>query len=125
MMSDVPWAVAWYGQRRCVWLTLNAFQNKDLASDKENFFYINDFVNPIYGVYLTPKTLDMRFQADMIRGGNLSWGGLILSTMLFSKDSSGHRVAPEPFPLRKVAEHYLPGQLFLADWARWDKPKAE
>ena len=21
-MSDVPWAVAWYGQRQCVWLTL-------------------------------------------------------------------------------------------------------
>jgi len=24
MMSDVPWAVAWYGQRQCVWLTLDA-----------------------------------------------------------------------------------------------------
>ena len=24
MMSDVPWAVAWYGDRQCVWLTLDA-----------------------------------------------------------------------------------------------------
>ena len=23
MMSDVPWAVAWYGNRPSVWLTLN------------------------------------------------------------------------------------------------------
>jgi hypothetical protein len=33
MMSDVPWAVAWYGQRQCVWLTLNA---------QDDFFAIND-----------------------------------------------------------------------------------
>ena len=24
MMSDVPWAVAWYGNHQCLWLTLNA-----------------------------------------------------------------------------------------------------
>jgi len=23
-MSDIPWAMAWYGQRQSVWLTLNA-----------------------------------------------------------------------------------------------------
>ena len=23
MMSDVPWAVAWYGDRQCVWLSLD------------------------------------------------------------------------------------------------------
>ena len=27
MMSDVPWAVAWYGHHQCVWLTLNIKMN--------------------------------------------------------------------------------------------------
>ena len=45
MMSDVPWAVAWYGQRQCVWLTLNA---------QDDFFAINDNLKPVQALYLTP-----------------------------------------------------------------------
>ncbi|MBC8094680.1 MAG: hypothetical protein H7Y43_02600, partial [Akkermansiaceae bacterium] len=123
MMSDVPWAVAWYGQRQSVWLTLHAFHNPLNQGDKENFFYINDFMRPIYGLYLTSRTMDMRFQGEMIRGGSLSWGGLILSTMLTKND--GKHVVPPPFPLRQCAERYLPDQMFLADWPRWEKPKLE
>ncbi|HLP76196.1 MAG TPA: hypothetical protein VK327_04695 [Candidatus Paceibacterota bacterium] len=126
MMSDVPWAVAWYGNRQSMWLTLNAFQNTDDRDDKENFFYINDFVKPIYGLYLTSKTMDMRFQSDMIRGGSTSWGGLILSTMLTKdKDRPGRHEVPRPFPLRQCNERYLPEQMFLSDWERWEKPKGE
>ena len=27
MMSDIPWAVAWYGDRQCAWTTLNSAMN--------------------------------------------------------------------------------------------------
>jgi len=40
MMSDVPWAVAWYGRHQCVWLTLNA---------QDDFFAINDYLKPVQG----------------------------------------------------------------------------
>lgn len=122
IMSDIPWAVAWYGHHQCLWLTLSAQPSPLATADKENFFYINDFVKPIYGLYLTPKTIDMRFQAELIRGGSASWGALVLSTLL-TKNDEGNHVVPKPFPLRQCAERYLPDQMLLADWDRWNRPK--
>jgi 4-amino-4-deoxy-L-arabinose transferase-like glycosyltransferase len=49
MMSDIPWAVAWYGYSQCVWLTLNP---------QNDFFAINDYDKPIQAIYLTPLTVD-------------------------------------------------------------------
>src|SRR5439155_4903871 len=46
IMSDMPWAVAWYAQRQCLWLTLDA--------DAE-FFAVNDFLKPVRALYLTPQ----------------------------------------------------------------------
>jgi hypothetical protein len=114
MMSDVPWAVAWYGNRQCVWLTLNALQDPSNLESRENFFTINDFQKPISGLYLTPKTLDLHFQSELIRAGNYSWGTFILNTLL-------HKEVPSPFPLGKIAPDYLPEQMFLSDWERWRK----
>jgi 4-amino-4-deoxy-L-arabinose transferase-like glycosyltransferase len=114
MMSDVPWAVAWYGHRQCVWLTLNALQDPADPAAHENFFAINDFQKPINGVYLTPKTLDQRFQTELFRSGAFSWGNLILNTLL-------RREVPPGFPLREIAPEYLPEQMFLTDWKRWQK----
>ncbi|HEU5126151.1 MAG TPA: glycosyltransferase family 39 protein [Verrucomicrobiae bacterium] len=125
IMSDVPWAVAWYGDRQCVWLTLDAFPDSgETDGGGENFFAINDLKKTIYGLYLTPKTLDMHYQSDIIRGGAPSWGSLILKTML-TKDTSGKLVVPAPFPLRQVAPGYLPEQMFLTDWPRWDQVKSQ
>ena len=49
MMSDIPWAVAWYGNRSCLGLTLDV---------KKEFFAIHDFQKPIQALYLTQSTLD-------------------------------------------------------------------
>ncbi len=38
MMSDIPWAVAWYGDRQAVWLTLNATADPNNPNSTENFF---------------------------------------------------------------------------------------
>jgi 4-amino-4-deoxy-L-arabinose transferase-like glycosyltransferase len=114
LMSDIPWAVAWYGNRQCVWLTLNATHNPKDPTENENFFAINDMLKPINGVYLTPKTMDMHYQSDLIRAGAYSWGNLLLNTMLRGE-------VPTPFPLREIAPGYLPEQMFLTDWKRWNK----
>jgi 4-amino-4-deoxy-L-arabinose transferase-like glycosyltransferase len=49
IMSDVPWAVAWYGERQCVWLSNN---------DQDDFFAINDYVKTVSALYLTMKTMN-------------------------------------------------------------------
>jgi hypothetical protein len=103
MMSDIPWAVAWYGNRQCVWLTLDA---------QEQFFAINDNLKPVRGLYLTPLTMDSRFLTEWVRAGEHSWGSFVLEGML-------RREIPPTFPLRKAPNGYLPEQLFLTDWERW------
>jgi hypothetical protein len=118
MMSDVPWAAAWYGNRQCVWLTLNALPDPSTPNSRENFFAINDFEKPINGLYLTQKTLDGRFQSEMIRPANFGWGTLVLSIIL----NKGN--VPAPFPLRENGSEFVPEQqMFLTDWKRWQKER--
>ena len=88
MMSDVPWAVAWYGQRQCVWLTLNA---------QDDFFAINDYMKPVQALYLTPETMDGKFVSDWVRGGEHSWGSFVRSGVLQNQ-------IPPGFPLRNRAD---------------------
>jgi len=42
MSSDIPWAIAWYSQRMCVWL----------PSKKEEFFALSDFRIKIVAILL-------------------------------------------------------------------------
>ena len=104
MMSDVPWAVAWYGQRQCIWLTLDA---------TDNFFAVNDLLKPVRGLYLTPQTLDGRFATQWIKPGAKGWGHFLLESIL------QRRAFPATFPLREAAPGLLPDQLFLTDQKRW------
>lgn len=117
LMSDVPWAVAWYGNRQCVWLTLEATGISDVDSD-ENFFAVNDRLKPVYGLYLTPRSTNMRFETEILPAG--SWGSLILDVSLGSRQ--GRPVVPATFPLRTVAPRFLPEQILLVDWPRWNRP---
>lgn len=110
IMSDIPWAVAWYGDRQCVWLTANA---------DADYYAISDFLKPIKALYLTPLTTDSRILSQWVRAGQKSWPTFILE-FLFNKR------APDKFPLRYAREGYFPEQLFLCDWERWkgDSPAA-
>jgi hypothetical protein len=103
MMSDVPWAVAWYGRHQCVWLTLNA---------QDDFFAINDYLKPVQALYLTPGTMDGKFVSDMVRSGEHSWGSFIALGVLQNQ-------IPLGFPLRNSPTGFLPERLFLTDRERW------
>ena len=113
MMSDIPWAVAWYGDRECVWLTLYANPAEGNSRQwQESFYAINDALKPINALYLTSRSLDSRFQTDWLRAGEWSWGEFIMGTAF-------RKSVPPGFPLTKMPPGYWPEQLLLCDWARW------
>jgi hypothetical protein len=103
MMSDIPWAVAWYGNRQCIFLTLDY---------EKAYNDINDFQKPIRALYLTPRSLDGRFLSDWVRTGERSWGSFVFNAMI------GQQV-PRYFPLQHQPEGFRPEQLFLSDRKRW------
>jgi uncharacterized membrane protein YuzA (DUF378 family) len=114
VMSDVPWAMAWYGQRQSIWLTLRCKPDPKDRNLHEDFFAVNDYLKPINALYLTPQTMDARFLSQWIRAGDQSWGSFILESMLKGK-------VPSDFPLSASQTGWLPEQLVLTDWQRWSK----
>jgi hypothetical protein len=102
MMSDVPAAMAWYGDRQCLPLT---------KTYPDDFFEVNDNIKSVQALYLTPKTMDNRFLSQMVKDKQ-SWGRFILESL-----SRGE--IPDGFPLKKAPAGFLPDQFFLTDWDRW------
>jgi 4-amino-4-deoxy-L-arabinose transferase-like glycosyltransferase len=92
-MSDIPWAMAWYGQRQCVWLTPKV---------QPDFSEINDLQKPVDVLFLTKITLDSRIITDWITAGSESWPYMILETAQFStqRDANGQDTWPKHVELR-------------------------
>jgi len=106
MMSDVPWAVAWYGHHQCVWLTLNM---------QEDFNAIGDnYQKPVTGLYLTPETMDVPLLSDCARGGDNSWGRFLLKALAQNQISTTFPLTHAPSGSAGVASG-----LFLTDRVRW------
>jgi hypothetical protein len=103
MMSDMPWAVAWYGLRQCVSLSL---------TPEKDFFAINDFQKPIKGLYITQLTLDERFLSKLVKGEHKAWWMFILKLTATGK-------VVDAFPLKYAWTAAMPYQILLADWERW------
>jgi hypothetical protein len=112
MMSDMPWAVAWYGQRKCLWATLDAPSDLKNAS-RSDFFTVHDFKKPIQGILLTRVTTDARWFSQMIQGQDYAWGKFMLECLLRTN-------VPVGFPLKYSPPGFLQhGLLFLSDHDRW------
>ena len=112
-MSDVPWAVAWYGQRQCAGLTLKSVKGatEDLATREDLSELSNQCGKPVKGLLLSPVTLDRGFRE--MRTTYSSWGGLVLLYAL--KDQ-----VPLDFPLgASNRRSFFPEMLMLADYDRW------
>jgi 4-amino-4-deoxy-L-arabinose transferase-like glycosyltransferase len=104
IMSDIPWAVAWYGNRTSVWLPLDS---------GDSFAAIHQ-QKPVRALYLTPQTLDNRFLTQWVQGENQGWGAFISQCLL-------RREVPTGFPLQHAYADYFPEQLFLSDQQRWNR----
>ena len=101
--SDIPWAVAWYGERPGLWLTLTTHPD---------FFTFYDYNKPIKAVYLTPVTMDERFLAQWVRDGEYGWGNFALGVFLKME-------LPPYFPLKQSPDGFPKDQIFLTDYERW------
>jgi len=77
-VSDMPWAVAWYANRRSLWLpdTIKTFT--DLSD-------YNVLGGPINGVYLTPISGTDNKLRDIVRGEYKDWAPVIQRTQLLEK----------------------------------------
>jgi hypothetical protein len=100
--SDMPWAVAWYADRECIWLP-----------DKiSTFMDLNDYNrlhDPIVGLYLTPVSGDSRFFSDITKGEYKEWSAFILRNL-----------STRGFPLHAVTALPLDNEcIFYADRNRW------
>ena len=112
-MSDIPWAVAWYGQRQCVWLTLKCTPDAKDPSTREDFFAINDYQKPINAAL--PDAADHgRAVPDPMGScrrpklGQLHPG---------EHGEEGRCRLISRSPNRQAG--WLPEQLVLTDWQRW------
>lgn len=111
VMSDMPWAMAWYGRRQCVWTTLNVQDQKGI----DDFFAINDGRKPVRGLYLTTLSMDARFYSQMLRGQDWAWGKFVMDSLVTTNG------LPAGFPLKfsPTGPFLGSGQFFLTDWPRW------
>lgn len=116
-MSDVPWAMAWYGQRQCVWQTLKCNPDPKDPDTHEDFFAINDYQKPISELYLSPAGMDRRLLSQWVKVGEQSWASFVLNILMANK-------VPDYFPLRETQRGLLPDEIVLTDWKRWAKPSA-
>jgi hypothetical protein len=107
MMSDMPWAVAWYGNRQCIWTTLDVG-----VKATDDFYKINDDHKAIRGLYLTPLTTNKRYLSEMREGGEGAWANFYLDVVLMKN-------LPTGFPIKMAPPGMLPDQLFLSDRIRW------
>jgi hypothetical protein len=121
LMSDVPWAVAWYGRRQCVWYTLNAVHPPGDPTNDETFFAINDLQKTINGLYVSPQGMNVRLQSELLQGEG-GWGQLILNVLARrGQDLPAEQAVPGAFPLKAVNKNSLAEQqILLADWPRWE-----
>jgi hypothetical protein len=100
--SDMPWAVAWYADRRSLWVPTTI----------QDFIDLNDYDRlggRIVGLYLTPVTGNKALINDIFKGEYKDWAPFILRT-----------VNANNFPLRAATALPIDQQcIFYADHDRW------
>lgn len=76
--SDMPWAIAWYADRRAVWLPETVRTFTDLSDYRT-------LGGPINGLYLTPISGSDANLRDILKGEYRDWAPLILRSVDLQK----------------------------------------
>jgi hypothetical protein len=76
--SDMPWAIAWYADRRSIWLPETIKTFSDLGD-------YNVLGGPVNGLYLTPISTGQNKLGDIIKGEYQDWAPIILRTSAVEK----------------------------------------
>jgi 4-amino-4-deoxy-L-arabinose transferase-like glycosyltransferase len=107
--SDVPWAIAWYADRRSLWL----------PDTFKSFSEISDYKilgEPINGMYLTPLSgLENKFR-DVVKGDYRDWSAII---------GRFHPVEHFPLKWQNMALGLEDECIFLSDHDREHAPPAQ
>ncbi len=102
LCSDMPWAVAWYADRKCLWLPITVKEFVQLNDD-------NTLHGRLVGLYLTPITGNRAFIADVVKGEYKDWYPFII-----------RNVQIRDFPLRAVTALPIDNEcVFYCDRDRW------
>jgi hypothetical protein len=72
--SDVPWAVAWYADRRSLWLPFDPPDLQTLSEQKQ-------LGAPIVGLYFTPVSGTENLFGDLINGEYQHWTRFIVRSV--------------------------------------------
>ena len=100
--SDMPWAVAWYADRKSLWL----------PSSIRDFLVLNDYNQlggRIVGLYLTPVSGNRPLISEVVKGEYKEWAPFIL-----------RNVNARDFPLRAVTALPIDNEcIFYSDRDRW------
>jgi len=80
-MSDIPWAVAWYGRSQSIWVTLDA---------EAEFLAVNDYLKPVQTLYLSETTMNAKFLTQWYLPGETGWGNLMFAAMSVLGHEAGH-----------------------------------
>lgn len=118
LMSDVPWAVAWYGPRDCVWASLRVQDEVEanVKNQREDFYTLEEGRRPVDAVYISPLWANEPFMERFFNfaDSDFAWGRYYLDVLLRGR-------VPTGFPLKYVlGGHYLQfGHFYLARDEWW------
>ena len=108
ILSDMPWAVAWYANRASVWLP------KDLDQYKRLNDYVERTGQTFAGVFLSPLSVDTRLISDISVGPYSGWREIILN----GETEASKRSLPGDFPFQEV-KTFNKRAYFYSDRQRW------
>jgi hypothetical protein len=113
IMTDMPWAVSWYGYRPAVWTTLRVQDDF-----KDDFFAIHVYQRPVWAVYLSPLTANAPMKDKFVSDPDFAWGRFYLDVFL-------RRNIPTGFPLTQVYGDGLMGlgHFFVASQDTWSEKR--
>ena len=98
-MSDLPWALAWYGNQDSIWITRRV---------QPDFYQINDEFRPVKALYFTEMTTDQRYVSRVFAPNTSNWERFVLAIQL-------NKYLPDGFPLLGVEDAFSPRQWMLFD----------
>ncbi len=102
VVSDQPWAVAWYADRKSLWLPVKLV----------DFAKMSDFKTlgaPFAGLFLSPITEHGRWRPEILKGEYKEWAQVIVG-------------APNPtFPFKEMVAAMEGDFLFYSDSRRWEQ----
>jgi hypothetical protein len=102
--SDMPWAVAWWADRKALLLPTK-------VAEFNNYYDYQSLGSPIVGLHLTPISRDAGFASGILSGEYKDWAALMVG---------GPRAVPN-FPLQvplSLAENQC---LYISDPVRWNQ----